>query len=113
MKQIVDLQKDHRFGPSTIPVLSFGIQPAKQWADEDAKRGVTWPTMSDPAARVARAYGVMRWAMGDMPGHTFVLVGPDGTIRWVRDYGAPANGGLMYVKVDDLWRELSPHLKGG
>src|SRR5437899_9384649 len=110
MKQIVDLQKDHRFGPSTIPVLSFGIQPAKQWADEDAKRGVTWPTVSDPGARVARAYGVMQWAMGDMPGHTFVLVGRDGRVTWIRDYGQPSNGGLMYVKPADVYNAMAAAL---
>lgn len=111
MRQIVDLQSDQRFEPSRIVVLSLGIQTPKQWADEDARRGVRWPTLSDPGARVARSYGVMRWAMGDMPGHTFVLVGADGRIRWIRDYGQPENGALMYLKPDQLYRDMATALQ--
>jgi hypothetical protein len=45
------------------------------------------------------------------PGHTFVLVGKDGTVRWIRDYGAPENGGFMYVAVNALLLpELRRHL---
>lgn len=110
MKQIVDLQRDHRFGPSGIDVLSIGIETPKQWADEDAKRGITLPTLSDPGAKVARSYGVMRWAMGDMPGHTFVLVGADGRIRWIQDYGQAENGGLMYVDVPKIYDQVASHL---
>ena len=35
--------------------------------------------------------------MGTEPGHTFFLVGADGNVAWVRDYGAPEHGGAMYV----------------
>ncbi len=44
------------------------------------------------------------------PGHTFVLVDGDGRVRWIRDYGAPENGGLMYVEVDELVAELAAQL---
>ena len=54
----------------------------------------------------------MRWQMPTTgePGHTFVLVGADGRVLWVRDYGAPENGGLMYVLPDQLLEELRPQL---
>jgi peroxiredoxin len=79
---------------------------------EDADRlGITSPFLSDPDSSVSEAYGVLRWAMpSGEPGHTFVLVDEDGVVRWVRDYGAPENGGLMYVEVDELYTELVDHL---
>jgi hypothetical protein len=46
------------------------------------------------------------------PGHTFVLVGIDGEIAWIRDYGAPQNGELMYVPVDQLVQEIGLALGG-
>ena len=41
------------------------------------------------------------------PGHTFILVGADGKIAWIQDYGAPENRGAMYV--DPL--EISANVK--
>jgi hypothetical protein len=68
--------------------------------------------LADQDNRVAHKYGVMRWQMATgEPGHTFVLVGSDGRVSWVRDYGAPENGGLMYVLPDQLLKELKPQLQ--
>jgi hypothetical protein len=55
----------------------------------------------------------MRWAMGQEPGHTFVLVNGKGRILWLRDYGAPDHGGLMYVKPSDIYQQVSPFLSPG
>lgn len=56
-------------------------------------------------------YDVMRWqaATGE-PGHTFVLIDESGTVAWVKDYGAPEHGGIMYVVPDKLIRELRDQL---
>ena len=53
----------------------------------------------------------MQWqaATGE-PGHTFVLVDEAGDIAWVKDYGAPEHGGIMWVDSDELVAELEPHL---
>lgn len=58
--------------------------------------------MSDEGNEVANDYGVMKWAVGSEPGHTFVLVDESGNVAWLRDYGAPANGGLMYVDPAEI-----------
>jgi hypothetical protein len=44
------------------------------------------------------------------PGHTFFLVGTDGAIRWLRDYGAPEHGGAMYVAPDEIASQVQEHL---
>ena len=56
------------------------------------------------------AYDVLQWAVGTgEPGQTFVLVNADGRVAWIRDYGAPQNGGVMYVPVEDLTRQIRQH----
>ena len=53
----------------------------------------------------------MRWqAPTGEPGHTFILVDEDGRIAWVKDYGAPQNGGRMYVVPDELVQVLGPQV---
>jgi peroxiredoxin len=70
------------------------------------------PLLSDSDHSVSQAYDVLQWAVASgEPGHTFVLVKADGTIGWVRDYGAPENGGLMYVPVPDLVQQVSEHME--
>ena len=54
------------------------------------------------AAYDALSYGMMR---GSTPGHTFVLVGADGVIRWRADYGGPPDY-TMYVPNETLLAEL-------
>ena len=108
MQQVVDLQDDERFQALGVALLSISPDPADAWAAEGSKLGITTPLLSDPGNRVATMYGVMRWKMpSNEPGHTFVLVGADGRIRWVRDYGAPEHGGAMYVPVPDLVAQLA------
>ncbi len=114
MQQVVDLQSSQGFQALGVEVLSISPDSVQAWAKENAARGVHAPTLSDSGNRVAIAYGVMRWGMpGNMPGHTFVLVGRDGRVAWVRDYGAPEHGGLMYVSPADLVPQIAAHLVGG
>lgn len=69
------------------------------------------PLLSDRDHSVSEAYDVLQWAVGTgEPGHTFILVKEDGTIAWIRDYGAPENGGVMYVPVQDLVSQIKAHL---
>lgn len=65
----------------------------------------------DADHEVSEAFGVLKWAVGSgEPGHTFVLVGADGTVLWVQDYGAPENGGRMYVPVEELVQNIGERL---
>jgi hypothetical protein len=69
------------------------------------------PLLSDEGNKIAQAYDVMRWqaAIGE-PGHTFILVDEDGWIGWVKDYGAPEHGGLMYVIPQQLTRQVASQI---
>ena len=111
MRQIVDLQQDPSFQSLDVALVSIATDtiPALQAAGREYT--VSIPLLSDADGRVSRDYDVMRWATaGGEPGHTFVLVGQDGRIAWIKDYGAPENGGRMYVPVDELVREMTPQL---
>jgi peroxiredoxin len=73
--------------------------------------GITVPMLVDADHQVSEAYDVLQWAVGTgEPGHTFVLVDEQGTVVWLRDYGAPENGGVMYVPVDELTQQIAQAL---
>jgi peroxiredoxin len=103
MQQVVDLQEDLDFGATDVQLLSISPDPPDAWASEGETLGITSPLLSDAGNEVATAYGVMRWKMpSNEPGHTFVLVGAGGQIEWIKDYGAPENGGAMYVPPSEI-----------
>jgi peroxiredoxin len=111
VKQVVDLHNHKEFQRLGIALLSISPDPQEDWKEAATEFGIRTPVLSDFDNRVAHEYGVMRWQMATgEPGHTFVLVGSDGQVRWVRDYGAPENGGLMYVLPEQLLQELKPQL---
>ncbi len=97
-----------------IEVVSFAADHPDSWKEVASEYGIEPASLiSDPYNRVADQYGVMRWRVppsADVdsaePGHTFVLVDQDRTVVWIRDYGAPENGGLMYVPPEDLMRDM-------
>ena len=99
---MVDLQRDEAFKALNVELLSIATDPVSAWGDSAKDDDITWPLLSDEGAAVSNDYDVMQWQMGGEPGHTFVLIGRDGKVLWVRDYGAPDNGGLMYVEPKDL-----------
>lgn len=91
--------------------MSLAIDPVLDLTKAASEMDITTPFLSDEDSEVSADYGVLRWAMpSGEPGHTFVLVDGDGIVRWVKDYGAPENGGLMYVEVSDLNQELAARL---
>jgi len=112
MLQVVDLEGSPEFQALPITIISISTDPTPLLAEAVQEFGVRSPHVYDQGGEVTAAYGADRWAMpSGEPGHTFVLVAQDGTIRWIRDYGAPENGGLMYVPVPDLVSQLRDALK--
>jgi peroxiredoxin len=114
MQQVVDLQNSERFQALGVELLSLSPDRLDAWSNEASSLGIRSPLLSDSENRVAEAYGVMQWQMASgEPGHTFVLVDDQGRVAWVRDYGAPEHGGLMYVEPSELLPEIEKHLENG
>ena len=85
--------------PPTAPTLI-----GRKAADER----LATPVLSDPDLAVSRAYDANQYGMmGDMrDGHSFVLVGPDGAIRWRADYGG-APKYTMFLPTDKMLADLT------
>jgi len=107
----VDLQQSAEFEATAVRLISISPDDVAQWAATATTIGGESPMLSDSGNVVAEQYGVMRWRVGNEPGHTFVVVDADGNVRAVRDYGAPENGGLMYVPVADIVEFLRADLQ--
>ena len=60
-------------------------------------------------AYTANGYGMMG---NSRDGHTFIVVGPDGRIRWRADYGGSPNY-TMYVPISNLVADIRAGLNGG
>lgn len=78
-------------------------------ADED----LSTPVLADSDLGVSKSYAANQYGMmGDgRDGHSFVVVGPDGRIRWRADYGGAPNY-TMYVPVDRLLSDMRRGLRG-
>ena len=112
MQQIVDLQNDPEFQAMDVQLLSIAFDPQDEQAAGAVEYGISSvPLLTDADYSVSEKYDVLQWAVASgEPGHTFILVDKDGKIAWIRDYGAPENGGLMYVPVEDLRSQISESL---
>lgn len=69
--------------------------------------GLSTLVLSDPDLAVTKEYGTNQFGMmGDSRnGHSFILVGPDGTIQWRADYGG-APDYTMFVPVEKVLSDL-------
>lgn len=112
MQQAVDLQNDADFQALGVEVVSIAFDSASEQLAGQQDYGISdVPMLVDDAHTVSEAYDVLQWAVGSgEPGHTFILVDEAGKIAWIQDYGAPENGGLMYVPVEELRNQVSSAL---
>jgi len=103
----VDLQDSPAFQSHGVALLSIAFDSAQEMAPAVQSYGISVPMLTDDIRAVSEAYGVLEWAVATgEPGHTFVLIGPDGKIAWIQDYGAPQNRGVMYVDPDEIAAEV-------
>lgn len=111
MQQIVDLQNDPGFQALNVAYLSIAFDSPTELAAGAQEYGTSIPLLTDADQSVAKAYDVLKWAAATgEPSHTFILVDTNGTVAWIRDYGAPENGGVMYVNPGDLVSQIQASL---
>jgi peroxiredoxin len=113
MQQVVDLQSDEAFKKLGVQLVAISPDPVTAWRQDGGALGITVPMLSDQGNTVWVKYGIPSWMMptGE-PGHTFFLVGNDGKIVWLRDYGAPEHGGAMYVAPNEIVSQVQQALAG-
>ncbi|MBF6215636.1 redoxin domain-containing protein [Nocardia puris] len=89
-------------------VVSISHDSVDQQARKAADENLSTPILSDPSQQVIRAYDAQKYGMmqGQMAGHSFVLVGPDGAITWRADYGG-APDYTMFLPTDKMLADLS------
>lgn len=111
MQQIVDLQADTQFQALDVALISIATDSTETLGNARNEWQITTPMLSDGDKRVSNAYDVLQWAAATgEPGHTFILVDTNGIVRWIKDYGAPQNGGVMYVPVAELTQAIRSRL---
>jgi len=73
--------------------------------------GITGPVLADTDLAVSKTYDANSYGMmGDSTnGHSFIVVGPDGIIRWRADYGG-APDYTMFVPVVSLLADIQAGL---
>ncbi|MHB8487596.1 MAG: peroxiredoxin family protein [Candidatus Dormibacteria bacterium] len=84
-------------------ILTITTNTLPQLQQKVSDEGLTMPVLSDTDFSVSHAYNATAYGMmgNAADGHTFILVGPEGTILWRADYGGPPNY-TMNVPVDQL-----------
>jgi len=74
------------FADAGLTVLPVVVNPAADVRRELDRFGVTTPFLIDPDRSVSDAYDTIGLGHhADLPGHSFVLVDGDGTMRWRMD----------------------------
>jgi peroxiredoxin len=106
-----DLASFRQVGVDELAAISIDPLDAQQQRAE--LRGIGFPVLADTDLTVSQRYDALSYGMmgRTRPGHTFILVGADGRIRWRADYGG-APDFTMYVPDAVLLDELRTALGG-
>ena len=94
-------------------ILSITTDPLDAIRQKVADMRISIPVAADPDLAISRAYQANRYGMMGQArdGHSVIVVGPDGRIRWRADYGGAPNY-TMYVPSDHLLADLRAGLAG-
>lgn len=94
-------------------IVSITTDPLDALQQKVADEGISIPVLSDPRFAVSSAYTANGYGMMDnsRDGHTFIIVGPDGLIKWRADYGGAPNY-TMYVPISNLVADIRAGLNG-
>lgn len=108
--QITDLEAnaDALHAAGVDEIVSISTDPAGQLARKVTDMKLSTPALSDPDLTVIRQYDAHKYGMMDekMAGHSFVLIGPDGTIQWRADYGGKPDY-TMFLPTEKMLADLN------
>ena len=107
--QITDLQQHaaQLKAAGIQQVVSVTSDPIGAITTKTHDMGLTIPVLSDPDLAISQAYHANGYGMmgSSRDGHTFIEVGPDGTIRWRADYGG-APRYTMFLPTTSLLADI-------
>jgi peroxiredoxin Q/BCP len=107
--QIADLEAewDKLAAAGIDELVTITVDPVDRLAQKMRDDGLSSIALSDPDLAVSTQYTAEQYGMmgGTTPGHSFLLVDPDGTITWRADYGG-APDYTMYLPVDAILADL-------
>lgn len=85
-----------------------------QLRQKAADEKLTTPVLADPELSLGKNYEANQYGMMGTStyGHSFIVVGPDGNIRWRADYGGAPNY-TMYIRPPALLADLGAGLGTG
>lgn len=88
----------------TVSITTDPLDGLKQKVEDE---NISTPVLSDPDLAVSKTYDANKYGMmgESRNGHTFIVVGPDGKIKWRADYGG-APDYTMYVPVKNLLADM-------
>ncbi len=88
-------------------VVTITGDPMDAVKQKASLEGITSPVLSDPGLRVSQTYSANQYGMmgTGADGHSFIVVGPDGVIKWRADYGG-APKYTMYLPVSSLVADM-------
>lgn len=105
-EQIPELERAlPEFEKMDIALLSVALDPVDKWKETMDRYKIATPILSYEKSNTEQVYNLLPYSMGmgRRAGHTFVLIGADGTIKWRKDYwpsrGHMVAGGTMFVEA--------------
>ncbi len=88
-------------------MLSVTSDPVGSITQKTRDMSLSTPVLSDPGLAVSQQYHANSYGMmgSSRDGHTFIVVGPDGVIRWRADYGG-APRYTMFLPTTSLLADI-------
>lgn len=110
----IELSMDQFKALGIDQIVSITTDPLHELKQKVKLEQLTTPVLSDRSVEVSEAYTTNRYGMmgKNYNGHSFIVVGPDGIIKWRADYGGSPKY-TMYLPVPNLIADMSKGLDQG